>query len=120
MKKRLGIFALALVLAEGLTGGAAFAALDNYGAIATSDSGAWGYGYNYPTRAQAERAALEECGEAGCEIQVWFKNACGAVAKDGTNLGWAWAQSREEAEANAVSECGTGACQVVTWACTDR
>lgn len=120
MKKRFKVVAAVLVLAQGFTAGAALANEDNFGAIATSDSGAWGYGYDYPSRAQAERAALEECGDADCRVQVWFKNACGAVAKDGTNLGWGWAGSRQEAEANAMSECGTGACRVVTWACTSR
>jgi Domain of unknown function (DUF4189) len=110
MKKRFKVVAAVLVLAQGFTAGAALANEDNFGAI----------GYDYRTQAQAERAALEECGDADCRVQVWFKNACGAVAKDGTNLGWGWAGSRQEAEANAMSECGTGACQVVTWACTSR
>lgn len=119
MKKHLGVLAGVLVFTEGLMAGVALAA-DNFGAIATSDSGAYGYAYDYPTREQAESAALQECGDQGCRVQVWFKNACGAVAKDGENLGWGWASSREQAEANAMSECGTGACKVVSWACNTR
>ncbi|MBE9224978.1 DUF4189 domain-containing protein [Phormidium sp. LEGE 05292] len=119
MRKPLGVLAGVLVFAEGLMAGVALAA-DNFGAIATSDSGAYGYAYDYPTQEQAERAALEKCGEEGCQIQVWFKNACGAVAKDDEHLGWGWAGTRAQAEANAVSQCGTGACKVVTWACTTR
>ncbi|EKQ69786.1 hypothetical protein OsccyDRAFT_2431 [Leptolyngbyaceae cyanobacterium JSC-12] len=94
---------------------------DMYGAIATDDeTGSWGYAYNYPTRAQAEAEALKECGEQGCQVEVWFANACGAVAKDGNTVGWGRAESRAEAEAKALSACGTGACKVEVWACTDR
>ena len=108
------------IAAQWLSASAA-SAEDMYGAIATSDeTGAWGYAYNYPSRAQAETAALQECGEAGCQIEVWFANACGAVAKDGRSVGWGWAASRAEAEAQAISACGTGACKVEVWACTDR
>lgn len=103
-----------------VSAGAAFAA-DMYGAIATNDAtGAWGYAYNYPTRAQAEAAALQECGERGCAVEVWFANACGAVAKDGRTVGWGWSESRAEAEAKALSACGSGACKIEVWACTDR
>lgn len=96
-------------------------AKDMYGAIATNDeTGAWGYAYNYPTQAQAEAAALRKCGEDDCKVDVWFANACGAVAKDDRTLGWGWAKTRAEAEAQALSACGTGACEVKVWACTDR
>jgi serine/threonine-protein kinase len=109
-----------LVTAFGLSAGAALPAEDNYGAIATSDSGAWGYAYDYPTQAQAEAEALQQCKDAGCRIKVWFANACGAVAKDGTNLGWAWASTKQEAQAKAISQCGTGVCRIEAWACTTR
>lgn len=104
-----------------LVAASAASAEDMYGAIATSDeTGAWGYAYNYPSQSQAEAAALQECGERGCQVEVWFANACGAVAKDGRNVGWGWAESRAEAEAKAVSACGTGTCRIEVWACTDR
>lgn len=94
---------------------------DQYGAIATSpETGAWGYSYNHSSRAEAELEALNECGDAGCRVRVWFKNACGAVARDRRNLGWGWAKSSAEAKARALSACGTRACSVEVWACTDR
>lgn len=115
-----GIALSTLAVTQVIATGAALAE-DMYGAIATSDeTGAWGYGYNYPSRAQAESAALQQCGESDCEVDVWFKNACGAVAKDGKTVGWGWAEDRTEAEAKALSSCGSGACRVETWACTDR
>jgi len=110
-----------LALATHLVSATAVSAEDMYGAIATSDeTGAWGYAYNYKSRAKAEAAALKECGEAGCQVEVWFANACGAVAKDGKTVGWGWAESRAEAEAEALSACGSGSCKVEVWACTDR
>ncbi len=94
---------------------------DMYGAIATDDeTGSWGYGYNYPTRRQAETAAKDQCGEPGCQVEVWFMNACGAVAKDGQTVGWGWAETEAEAQTKALSACGSGSCKIETWACTDR
>jgi len=110
-----------IAIASQLFAATAASAEDMYGAIATNDAtGNWGYAYDYPTRAQAEAAALQQCGEQGCQIDVWFANACGAVAKDGRHVGWGWAGTRAEAEAKALSGCGTRACHVEVWACTDR
>lgn len=121
MKQRFFWISACVLIAQGLLTGIALAQRDNYGAIATSKSGVWGYGFDYPTREQAEQRALKECGKSDCQIQVWFKNACGAVAKDPQgNLGWGWSASREQAEANALSGCATGACKIQVWACTTR
>lgn len=121
--KRLGIVTALFVGTKILISNTVFAQLpDNYGAIAiTPDGESWGYSFDYPTREQAEKRALEECGLSNCRVQVWFKNACGAVARNEEGkLGWAWADTRKQAEAEAVAACGTGTCQVHTWACTTR
>lgn len=116
----LSITGITIATTQILSATAAFAE-DVYGAIATNDeTGSWGYGYNYATRAEAEAAALEQCGEQGCQVDVWFANACGAVAKDQKTVGWGWAKTRAHAEAEALSACGTGACKIEVWACTDR
>src|ERR1700681_405368 len=75
------------------------AAADNFGAIAFSaSSGAAGYSYDYASRDEAEERALQECGR-GCEVVLWFKNACGALAVGtGNGYGSGWAASRSEAE----------------------
>ena len=111
-----------LLTASSLTGAAIAQIPDSYGAIATTPKAEfWGYSYDHPTQAEAERQALEECGQSECKIQVWFKNACGAIAKDDTgNLGWAWANTRPQAEAEAISTCGNGTCKIETWVCTTR
>ncbi len=121
--KHLGTLTALFVGIEAILGTVVFAQLpDNYGAIAiTPDGQVWGYAFDYPTREQAEKRALQECGQSSCQIQVWFKNACGAVAKDETGkLGWAWANTRQQAEAAAVVACGNGSCRTETWACTTR
>jgi len=99
------------------------AAADNYGAIAYSqDSGAEGYANDYDSRGGAEARALRECG-GGCEVVLWFKNACGALATGEDNgYGTGWATSRREAENIAMSNCNDIAneCSVVRWVCTSR
>jgi hypothetical protein len=100
-------------------------AYDNYGAIAYSGStGTWGASYDFGSRSEAENAALRACKSGDCEIQVWFMNACGALARaDNGSLGWAWASaSSAEAEALVLSECGRRGsnCRIICWACTSR
>jgi len=121
MKKYLGFIAATFLLVEGFGVGAAMAG-DKYGAIATGANGAYGYSYNYDTREDAENAALYECGGT-CSVQVWFANACGAVAKGDGATGWAWNANKTAAQNNAVASCydyGGSNCQIVAWACTDR
>lgn len=123
MSKYLSLTALIMItLGAIMTKGSLAQNQDNYGAIATSASnpGVWGYSYDYPTQAQAERYALENCGHSDCQIRVWFKNSCGAIASNGSKIGWAWAATREEAEARSISACGQGDCKIEVWACTTR
>jgi len=115
------VLAPAFVLAVALS--SSEAAADYFGAIAFSqDTGAVGYGYDYPSRAAAEERALDECGEA-CEVVVWFQNACGALAVgDDNGYGSAWAANRREAENIALNNCKQNAenCSVRRWVCTTR
>ncbi|MEB3337148.1 MAG: DUF4189 domain-containing protein [Leptolyngbyaceae bacterium] len=103
-------------------------ARDYYGAITYSeDSGAHGYSYDYATRRAAETRALSECesnaGTGDCEVLVWFKNGCGALATapDGA-YGSGWAGNRTGAEDQAISSCSQYArgCRVKRWVCTTR
>ena len=70
---------------------------DYYGAIAiNTDTGATGYSYDYSSQSSAERAALNYCGQ-NCEVAIWYKNTCAAVAysyQNGT-YGWAWVRMHE-------------------------
>lgn len=121
MKKYLGFIAVTFLLVEGFGVGAALAG-DKYGAVATGADGAYGYAYNYNSKEEAVDAALAQCGSS-CTAKVWFANACGAIAKGGNAVGWAWNASETEAKRNAVDSCssyGGSSCEVAVWACTDR
>lgn len=96
-----------------------------FGAIAYApSSGANGYSYGYASRYDAEYRAMAECRSrsGGCQIAIWFQNACGAVAS-GYNGGWgsAWGNGRAQAEYNAIAQCSryTTNCSIRVWACTD-
>ena len=106
-----------------LMGSPTAAAADYYAAIAYStESGAVGYSNDFSSRAGAENRALAECG-ADCEVVVWFKNGCGALAT-GADNGWgsAWATSRAAAETTALANCAneTTSCTIERWVCTSR
>ena len=84
------------------------AARNRYGAIAYSvGSGRYGYVAGTATREEAQTEALRSCRSKGCEIQLWFRNACGAVAvgNDGQVTGWGWAAAQPDAERRAIAEC---------------
>lgn len=98
-----------------------------YGAIAYSKStGAYGYSGDYPTRAIAEERALSECRArgSGCEVVIWFRNACAALATAGNGArGWAWSPTKAKAERSALEYCkkhGGRDCVVLCWSCSTR
>jgi hypothetical protein len=99
------------------------AAADYYAAIAFSqETGAHGYSNDFRTRGGAEERALRECGGA-CQVVLWFRNACGALAVGANNgYGTGWATSRRAAENIAMSGCNQNAasCGVARWVCTTR
>ncbi len=96
---------------------------DYYGAIAFSESsGADGWANDHGSRRSAEETALQNCGPR-CEIVLWFKNACGALATASDHsYGTGWADSRREAEAIALNGCREHAedCGIARWVCTTR
>jgi serine/threonine-protein kinase len=102
---------------------ASASAQDNYAAFAFStDSGALGWGDDYDSRSGAEEEAMARCGD-GCEIVLWFRNACGAIATSSDHsYGTGWADGRREAEAIAMRGCRARAdeCSVEHWLCTTR
>jgi Domain of unknown function (DUF4189) len=116
----------AAVLVALLASAGAAEARDYYGAIAYSPStGAYGYSYDHVSRANAETAALAACSEhAGdCQVPVWFRNACAALAVgNGGSWGTGWGSSRRLAERFARRTCGEHAsnCAVIRWVCTTR
>src|SRR5262245_53251859 len=100
-------------------------ARDYYGAIAYSPSTrAYGYSYDHYTRADAENRALAECRARApdCQLPLWFRNACGALAIGPNGWGTGWGTDRRLAESYAIQTCRnhSGNCQVVRWVCTTR
>jgi hypothetical protein len=88
-----------------------------YGAIAISPSTLdYGTSYRFPSRKQAEEAALTYChGNASkpkdCQISSWFWNQCGSLAlnpkssRSPGHWGSAWGGSRESARKKALAAC---------------
>ncbi|MGK7890800.1 MAG: DUF4189 domain-containing protein [Leptolyngbyaceae cyanobacterium] len=104
-------------------------AQDYYGAIARSPSTwAHGYSYDYANQRAAETRALRECesqsGTGDCEVMVWFRNACGALAEASNGAaGSGWGSEREIAEDYAMQSCydvGDRTCRITRWVCTTR
>jgi hypothetical protein len=122
------------VLTLSLPGQNTLASTDRYGAIAYSPStGAYGYANNYTAQNRAESQALIACeasAEAGdCEVRVWFRNACGALARDRQNpiansyIGTGWHRSQPTAETEALQVCeanGGRQCRVLHSLCTGK
>lgn len=84
-----------------------------FGALAVdrAQSFVFGFSHDYPTRAEAERRALEEARKRGgnpAVVLVWSGVGCGAYrtvdAKDGDAYGWGVARTRAEADAIAQRE----------------
>lgn len=97
----------------------------SYGAIAYGRaSGAWGSSYRWDSQAKAESVAMRNCAEHGddCEVMVWFKEKCGAVASgEGTTAFWGLGDSDGQARADAQSKCVNGggkACEVQVSQCS--
>ena len=100
-----------------------------FGAIAYSTSArATGIAYDWGDRAGAEGSALAACRQragdaAGCEVVLWFYDACGAIATtaDGT-WGAGYGARKYLAEGLALQYCrqqgGGGTCIVQQSVCT--
>ncbi|MBW4552007.1 MAG: DUF4189 domain-containing protein [Aphanocapsa sp. GSE-SYN-MK-11-07L] len=121
------MFAGLLALPIALVAGQAAQAQDRFGAISYSASdGADGYSYNYASRSAAEDRALSECrgyGGTDCQVLVWFRNACGAMAVSSSGAyGSGWGTTTGLAESAALGSCerSGASCQIKRWVCTDR
>jgi tetratricopeptide (TPR) repeat protein len=94
-----------------------------FGALAYDRrTGAYGFSYDYASRAEARDRALQKCGP-GCALVVEFANQCGAYATgEHAAEGWGMGLWRTEAESMALEACKSagGNCQIQVWACTSR
>jgi hypothetical protein len=99
-------------------------AKEYYGAIAYSPrTGAHGWSFNHPSRTAAEKVALSNCKKLApdCKTQVWFKNACGALAVGADGFGTAWGNPQQAADDEAFKLCAkhSKACAVIRRVCSD-
>ena len=126
-----GVLALALTvcLAFGRTAQAATDAGPSWGAIASLD-GVYGYAFNHPTRAAAERAARAQCdrsaGRTGaCAVRAYFDRSCGAFATGNYGeWGTAVAPTAAAASQAATLQCNnhlpTQPCKPLVSVCSPR
>ena len=104
-------------------------AQDAHGAIAFAQIGqdlavAYGVAWDYPSRDDAQEAAVNACLDGGgsdCTVLAWFQNGCGALAVDQYGMAQGkGARSLEQAEARALRTCeaaGGVGCAVVGSQC---
>ncbi|HKY90580.1 MAG TPA: DUF4189 domain-containing protein [Nevskiaceae bacterium] len=104
-----------------------------FGAIAADPgNGAYGYSWDYPTRAEAQARAFDECQAAspldGCRDIAWVKNGCAAVAVRSTantslrRIAWGIGSTALAARKAALAECASdgSCCRVLAWTCTSN
>ena len=104
-----------------------FALEDTYAAIAYSPStGLWGTSYRQPTQQAAYSQAVANCYAPDCQVQVWGRDTCIALAVGRDNMsqppiyGWAYDRSVIDAQRMAMERCFDTfrACQMVASVCS--
>jgi hypothetical protein len=78
-----------------------------------------GYSYGYRTLFAAKDNALLKCGY-DCEIKVWTKNGCAALAVGYSGRGWSRGRNKYQAKQGAMRHCQsyTSNCRVRSYACS--
>ncbi len=96
---------LALFVAVPALVGSAYA--NQYAAIAYSSStGNAAYSYSWSDLGDAQKAAIEACGETDALIVTWSQNCwCALAVADDGSYGYASGNTQEEAESTALANC---------------
>jgi hypothetical protein len=120
-----GIIALGFALM--LAGGTTAASAGDFGALALSPRGAWGYSASFNTVDEAQDRAIEECNkhDRACNIVRVFENICVAVARNEIAskpiVTWVSGRSQEERTRLALRNCrndGGTDCRILKEFCT--
>ena len=97
------------------------------GALAVGTCGAYGYGFDYHTEADARAAAMRKCTGAGCKVVGTVRLGCAAMAVDAKNpcgsFGWAINSHLGKAENASLQRCyefGGKECVVRAFACDEK
>jgi serine/threonine-protein kinase len=101
----------------------ALAMADSYGAISYSPTTkSYGWSHDYNSQREAENAANEACYDRAddCQVAVWFRDACGAVAAGDRGWGADWGNNKRQARRKALSQCEevSGNCQIIHAQCS--
>jgi serine/threonine-protein kinase len=119
-----------LVIALGLIGQLGIASLSasadfggyRFGSIAYSEStGRFGSSWGYANQVEANERALSMCHRGDCRTVVWFKNACGSLARARNGaIVWAWSSSLTDAKRLASNRCTRewGSCTLICSVCS--
>ena len=96
-----------------------------FAAIAYSpQTGAYGYSWNQPNRAWAERVAMSHCRAYDCRPVVWVSGGCAAISRSiytTMRYGWGYAGNRYQAEHNSLLGCqraNLGPCRMIDSVCS--
>lgn len=79
---------------------------DRYGAIAVDKAtGSYGWAAGASSRKSAKKAAIEDCGGGGCEVQFEGRNTCLATAWGGGVRSFAAKPTLQEVAAAVMERC---------------
>ena len=118
---------LTLGFAALLAGGTTAAIAGDFGALALSPKGAWGYSASYNTVDEAQDRAIDECQkhDRGCNVVRVFENICVAVVRNEIRekpiVNWVSGRSQEERTRLALRNCrndGGTDCRILKEFCT--
>lgn len=106
--------------------GAGASAAGEFGALAVSPDGAWGYSYGYDDPDGAKRRAQAECDRhaRGCSVVTLFETVCVTVVRNErgqAHVTWAGGQTQAVRAGQALDACrrrGGLDCRVLVEFCT--
>ncbi|MFD3744255.1 DUF4189 domain-containing protein [Nocardia sp. NPDC058633] len=101
---KVGFAAASVLVAGSMFGpGAANAdSIDQWGAMAVDgDWSNYGRSIDYPTRAEAEAAAMEQCAADGCAVEAVWVNGCMSLVENEEYIAWGKGSTSAEAEREA-------------------
>jgi hypothetical protein len=110
-----------------LAGGTTVASAGDFGALALSPRGAWGYSSSFDTVDEAQDRAIAECvkHDKGCNVVRVFDNICVAVARNEISskpiITWVSGRNQEERTRTALRNCrndGGTDCRILKEFCT--
>jgi hypothetical protein len=122
------VVVVGFLFTSGVTLAATSAQASTWDAIAVDDDtttkgGDAGFGVGTGgSRAEAEGEALKTCRESGnhgCQVEVSYRDMCGAYASSRKYAGHGVGPTKEAAKRAALDSCGDDACKIVVSDCAE-